>query len=198
MADEKYRALLSELPSIAKAVNQFSAEATQVIALQSVLATFGLPTSSIQAEGEKPPQHPSTGNKLARKSGPTKTKAASGTKKKASASKLQTVKDLDLWPKGEKSLSDYLAEKRPKGQPEEVAVIVYYLKNILNIASVSQDHVFTCFKALRELRIPGNTSQTLRNTASRHTWIDVSDMEDIHLTPAGENYVEHELPPEQS
>ena len=103
------------------------------------------------------------------------------------------IKDLNLLPAGKDSLRDFYAKKGPATAMEQTAVFVYYLKRILEAASVGVNHVYTCYKAVGE-RVPGALKQNVADTSSRKGYIDTKNFDDIQLTIAGENFVEHELP----
>lgn len=193
MPDDKFQALLAELPSIAKVVNTFSSETTQVIALESLLSAFGVTSATTSSSPRKRSKTPKAPKELKEESKRERQSARSTSRRKEVA-KLKVISDLNLHPEGKRSLSDFLKEKHPKKQPEQIAVIVYYLKSVLDLEKVSASHIYTCFKVTKELRIPGNTLQSLRNTSGREGWIDTSSMEEILLTAPGENYVEHDLP----
>ena len=68
----------------------------------------------------------------------------------------QIVKDLDLsGRKNKNSLKEFYKEKLPVSNLERNAVFVYYLKKIGSTPSVSENHVYTCYKDVDE-RTPGN------------------------------------------
>lgn len=114
-------------------------------------------------------------------------------KKSKSRNSITLVKDLNLKPKGKKSFSSVVEEKKPNSNSEKCTLAVYYLKHEASIDPISVSHVYTCFKS-EKWRIPSDFSNALAITASRHGWLDTKDMESIQLTTHGENLVEHDLP----
>lgn len=122
-----------------------------------------------------------------------KTKAVSNSGRAKKKESYSIVKDLDLvCGGGEKGLEAFLKTKNPMNDLERNAVFLYYLKKIANVATVSADHIFTCYKHVGR-PVPA-LAQSLRNTSSRKGWIDTSSISDIKTTIPGENYVEHKLP----
>ena len=103
------------------------------------------------------------------------------------------VKDLQLSPKGKKSLRDFFAEKEPQTAMEMNTVFVFYLKKEISIDEVTVDHIYTCYKDT-STKVPGALTQSLKDTAHRKGWIDTANTNAISLTTIGENLVEHDLP----
>lgn len=112
--------------------------------------------------------------------------------KKRKPPKMSLVKTLNLIPEGKKSFRDFVEEKNPTSQMEQVTVSVYYLKKILDLENVTADYVYTCLDHA-DLRIPNDLPQIIRNTASRKGWVETGE-DDILLTTMGKNHVEHDLP----
>ncbi|HEX3600005.1 MAG TPA: hypothetical protein VHU84_07665 [Lacipirellulaceae bacterium] len=107
---------------------------------------------------------------------------------------MSIVKELDLRPEGHFSLRDFYAGLNPETQTKQVAVFIYYLKHKAAVEKVSANHVFTCYKEVSG-KSPGDLPQIIRNTASKHGWVDCTDAEDIKITNRGEALVEHDLVP---
>lgn len=123
-------------------------------------------------------------------------KKASGAKGKVKGkakASLALVKDLNLKPKGKKSLDQFVEGKKPSSHYKKCTVSVYYLKHELSLSAITESHVYTCFKHMK-WRIPANLSNTLAYTSSHHGWLDTSNLQDIKVTTMGENLVEHDLP----
>lgn len=141
---------------------------------------------------------PPTANEDKNPSGITKKskKRVSGAKGKAKVKtkpSLAIVKDLNLKPKGKKSLDEFAEIKKPSSHYEKCTVSAYYLKHELVLSAITESHVYTCFKHMK-WRVPANLSNALAYTASRHGWLDTSNLQDIKVTTMGENQVEHDLP----
>lgn len=124
--------------------------------------------------------------------GPTRRKRGEGANRDRNAG-LAILKTLDLHPEGKASLKAYVAEKKPKTQEEHIAVYIYYLKNVLELADVGFSHIFTCFKESGE-RMPADLQQSCRNAASKKGWIDTANADDLKHTTRGDNFVEKDLP----
>jgi hypothetical protein len=114
-------------------------------------------------------------------------------KAKPSTAHPSVVKDLNVRPSNKKSFKDFAAEKNPTSNDMRNSLAIFYLRRYLGIQKISFNHVYTCYKAA-DWRVPANILNSLRQTSSRHGWIDPSDKDDIQLTPLGENLVEHDLP----
>jgi len=104
----------------------------------------------------------------------------------------QIVKDLILTAEGdEPSLEALYSEKKPKSNYERNALFCYYLLKIKEIKPIGINHIYTCYKQLKQ-RV-GTLSVSLSET-SRRGWLDTSNMSDIKLALRGENFVEYDLP----
>lgn len=101
--------------------------------------------------------------------------------------------DLDLNPQDGISLRAFIDSKNPAMAQEINTAIVFYLQKNLTIAAITTDHVYTCYKSAGK-KVPTALVQSLKDTMRHKGWIDASDLTKIHLTTAGENLVEHELP----
>ncbi len=203
MAHEDLDALLSRMDAIAKAVNAFSSEAVQKEAFAAMVAAFEGKRHSAQhasAANERPenqrPEPPGIGvaeiesqTKSAEKV--TKTKRSS----KESRTEWKMVKDLDLRPAGKPSFEEFAEEKKPSSNEDKYVLVVYYLTETLGLSPVTIHQVGTVFRLMKTWKEPTDLAAGLRVTASRKVTLDTSDYEDIKLTPAGRNLVDHDLPP---
>lgn len=72
-------------------------------------------------------------------------------------------------------------------------VSMYYLATERGMDKLTTDHVNTCFRDQKWPR-PSDLANALQVIASRDMLLDTSSMQDIRLTPKGEDYVEHKLP----
>lgn len=118
---------------------------------------------------------------------------ANGKAKNRIKAPLSMSRDLNLKPKGKKSLDDFMDEKKPNSIYEKCTVAAYYLKHELGLPDVSASHIYTCFKHMK-WRVPANLPNSLAYTASRYGWLDTSDREKINVSTMGENLIEHDLP----
>lgn len=189
MSDTTLRDLLEAMPSIAKVVNTFTSDAVQQKAFAVLMHALGV-ESEIE-KSEKPPGQ-KTKTKRATKRPALTEKGRKSRKAQAGPPKFKS--DLNLRPKGKKSLKDFAAEKKPKSNEERFAVMVYYLEKTLQEKAIDRDHIYTCFKELGGVKFPLQIDAVLRNSARRKGWIDTSNSSDLKITTRGENFVEHDLP----
>jgi len=105
------------------------------------------------------------------------------------------VKELNLRPPDKQHLRDFFSEKKPGSQRQQITVIVYYLQRIIEVQSIGANHVFTGMKEVG-MRIPPDISQVMRSIASDKGWLNTANKDDVKMAVAGDNFVEHDLPPE--
>jgi hypothetical protein len=193
---DSYERLKAELPKIAKAVNEFTSEQVQQEAFRALLralagdAAASPNPAEAPADGEEPKrlQKRGTGAKGAKASAAV---ARSGGRLKVTVPTLD--KTLDLRPKGAKSFVDFADEMKPANGNEKNLVAVYYLERIAGMANVNVNQIYTCYRDV-PWRVPNNLRNALAVTASTKAWINTADMDDIKVTPSGENIVVHDLP----
>ena len=125
-----------------------------------------------------------------------KAKAKTKTKpKKSSDSSGTLLKDLNLMGDDSlESLRDFCGKYKVKTNLERTLVFVYYLQHKKSIAEININHIFTCYRNIDGLKIPGHLKQNLQDTSSKKGWLVTSNMEDITVPVTGVNYIEHDLP----
>lgn len=189
-------ALLSRMPDIAKAVSAFP-EGVQQSAFDALIAAAGAGTSSsgssTKTETAKEPRRRSGGRKRA---GGGNDDAEAAKKHRRSSGSPSVIRELDLAPSGKTSLKDFVAAKQPKTQHDYNVASVYYFAEELGISAVTLNHVFTAYKDMR-WREPASLANSLSLTSARKRFLDTSNLDDIRLTPAGRNHVQHDLPPKK-
>ena len=115
----------------------------------------------------------------------TKTKATSkGT--------LSLVNTLNLNPSNEKSLKDFFSQFLSKTFFEKNLLFIYYLERLLHVDGIGINHIYTCYKNAGE-KVPGNLYQSLVDTKNQKGWIESKEINNLRITIAGENYVEHDF-----
>jgi hypothetical protein len=83
-------------------------------------------------------------------------KRPSKSRKKNNNKQPQLIKNLDLSGGSiNKSLRDFVAEKKPTTNIERTTVFVYYLQNTLQLTEITIDHIFSCYKDIG-VRLPQN------------------------------------------
>ena len=125
--------------------------------------------------------------------------AKSKSKRKTSSYKppnMTIVNDLNLHPENKTPFRSFYEDKSPQTQEQALVVAVYYLCNLLGLNGITPHHVFTCFKNVGR-KTPNNLPQAIRDLAKRKAWVDTSEKGNIKITNAGENAVEHDLPPKK-
>ncbi len=139
---------------------------------------------------KEPPRRRSTPKKR-EKSDETKGRSA----RKATGSSGALKKDLDLSGKGsKKSLREFYDEYSAKTNLERNLIFIYYLQNIKSEKEIGIDHVFTCYRSIPKLRVPGNLKQSLYDTSSKG-WIEIKSVDDdIAISVNGLNHIEHDIP----
>ena len=131
---------------------------------------------------------------------PEKT-AAQPTAPETPAAKMATpvptyarIKGLDLGATGEhSSLVEFMDAKLPITNEERNLVFLYYLQHVINLKSISMDHVYTCYREVN-IRAPLNLEHSLSTTANQKGWINLDDSGQMAVTSEGKNYVEKQLP----
>lgn len=126
---------------------------------------------------------------------PVNSTAKKTTKKKASSESTgKLVKELDLSGKGGKqSLRDYYGQYKEKTNLERNLVFSYYLENELSMDSIGLDEIFTCYRNIQNLKVPGNLKQSLYDTSAKG-WIEITSIDSgITVPVSGLNHIEHDL-----
>lgn len=179
--NDSFNRLMEALPRIAETVKQLP-EALQLQAFQALLEEF---------RGSQPRRHPAKQAKASEVPTAPSKETRKPKRKRTRGPKIR--KDLDLRPKGKTSLAEFAASKAPKNNDDKNVVSVYYLRRMARTEIVGMDHVFTCYREM-SWREPTDLANSLAYTASRKGFLNTSTLEDIKLTPAGRNHVEHDLP----
>ena len=105
---------------------------------------------------------------------------------------MNFVNDLDLHPTDKQSLKDFMAEKKPAKQWQQITLCVYYLCRVLEMTGITPHYVYTCLKDINA-KVPKDLPQYIRTVANRKGHIDASNGDDLKITQPGINYVEHEM-----
>jgi hypothetical protein len=192
------------MDAIAKAVGSFDSEAVQRDVFSALIGAFesrhhvvkevplqATVKSSAGADLDEEAKVPVNGSDEKKISKASKTKKAS----KGSTAEWRMVKDLDLHPPGKKSFEEFILDKQPISNEDKYAVVVYYLSVILEVQAVTIHQIGTMFRLTKTWKEPTALASGLRAAASRKGTIDTKSYEDIKITPAGRNFVEHDLPP---
>jgi hypothetical protein len=112
--------------------------------------------------------------------------------KGARTPKISNDLDLSGGKKGQ-SLRDFFSQYETSSNLERNLVFVYYLKQIAGIEPVTIDHIFTCYRNIKDLKVPVQLQQSLIDTRTHKGWIDPASLDDIKLNVPGINYLEHDM-----
>lgn len=103
----------------------------------------------------------------------------------------QMVSTLDLSPEGKESLAAFMSRhKYRKSSSQQNLLFVYYLKQVLQLPNVTQDHVYTCYRELGA-KLPNDLYHSLSDNISKNRWL--MNISDLTLTTKGLNFVEHDM-----
>lgn len=188
-------ALLAKMPQIAEAVSKFP-EKVQQQAFDALMAEATGGSRSGRREESSGKEQSSLPGRTSSARKRNANGEAEVAKRRRRAGSPTELRDLDLAPKGKKSLKDFVQEKQPKSQDDMNAVSVYYLIEVIKVGPVTPNHVYTCYREAK-VRTPTNLPNSLALTASRKGYLDTADTDDIAITPRGRNYVEYDLPPKR-
>ena len=119
-------------------------------------------------------------------------KKSKRSKKGARIPKISSDLDLSGGKKGQ-SLRDFFSQYAPSSNFERNLVFVYYLKQVAGIEQITIDHVFTCYRNIKSVKVPGHLEQSLIDTRVHKGWIDTASLDDIKLNVPGINYLEHDM-----
>lgn len=115
---------------------------------------------------------------------------AKGAKTK-SGNEPSFLRDLDLAPKGEVSLEEFMKGYQYRNSSPQLNVLfVYYLKQVRKIEEINQDHIYTCYRSLG-VKLPKSIYHTLADTISKNRWL--INISNLSLTSEGLNVVEHKM-----
>lgn len=124
---------------------------------------------------------------------PSPKPAQSGSRSKAKRVGKEEPKllpDLDLTQGSLGRLKEFHAKFSPKSNFEHNLIFVYYLKDSLSLEDVSEDHLFTCYRAV-QVKVPGALRQSILDTKAKG-WLAVEGSL-IRLTTVGRNHLEFDL-----
>ena len=125
---------------------------------------------------------------------PAKATATNGGSKPKPKSRdtLTLLKDLDLSKGKNGRLKDFYAKYETKTFYERNLVFAYFLQHEAEISGITENHIFTCYRDVNA-KLPGAFHQSLVDTDRRAGWIDSADVNNITVSIAGINHLEHDL-----
>lgn len=124
-------------------------------------------------------------------SGPGQPSKARAAANDSLSSQPKIVSGLNLNPSGKESLSAFMnRHKYRKSSSQHNLLFVYYLKQVLKLPNINQDHVYTCYRALGA-KLPNDLYHSLSDNISKNRWL--MNISDLNLTAKGLNFVEHDM-----
>lgn len=203
MSTEDLDKLLERMPKIAEAVNAFDSETVQQEAFISLIAAFSGKTirtlaAALPEIDQVSHASPESVETVAPETPEQKSNSSPARKGRKKANSLKADwtlnKDLDLHPPGKISFEAFAAEKQPKSNQDKYAVVVYYLEEILEFSPITRNEVGTIFRRMPGWKEASDVGSALRVTQSRKSTVNCTELDDIKITAAGRNFVEHKLP----
>lgn len=210
---DQFDRLLSEMHRVSKAVNGFTSEKAQLVALRALMHAAGItdasgnvPAATQPALSVVTPLVTEHGPQTHDMSGPDESDASSDAatdaksngrkspRKGANGKKIYPrVKDINFRPEGKPSLRAFFAELEPKNFHEKNMVFVYYLEQHLGIEEVTLGHVLAAYDEIPE-KSPTDPENSLRKTAHMTRGLDTASLKAIKTTHAGRNMIEFDMP----
>jgi hypothetical protein len=184
---ERYQKIKEELAVIAKTLEAFPDSLKEKV-FDVLMSAYSGQTAEVvkQVDGPKvsgnlPPS-------------PPKSKASKPSPKKSESYHLD--KNLNLRGDGKKvpSFSDFIGQKKPKSSADFNAVAVYYLSKHSSIASVTLDHIYTCYAEAKR-KPAGFFKQSIIDTKNKQGFLDLDEAGVVSIPHRGVMHVEHDLPP---
>lgn len=105
---------------------------------------------------------------------------------------IALVPDLNFRPDGHAPLRDFFSEKKPDNDMEHIVVVLFYLQKKMGLSKIGLGHIRTALNDVGK-SIPLDMRQTLRNMRNRKAWVKYTDLDDITIATAGENFVLHDM-----
>lgn len=197
-----YDRLLSEMPRIADAANQFMSEENQRAAFDALVRAIGMhvpPRASDEPNLSVVPPLPEDASAASVREDSGQEQAAAKqrrARKPAAKKSWSRVKDINFRPAGKTSLRDYAIAKCPASNNERNLVAVHYLETVLEISSIEVGHVLAAYSECgwKVPANPDNPDNSLMVTASQKDWLDTSSMKAIRTRLKGQNHIEFDMP----
>lgn len=199
MSDDQLSKLLDEMPRIAEAVNGFASADVQREAFDVLIkaALRQLPQESqpLNADENEPSEHsqPVRAKQKATRSKAGTKRGSTKSSKKGKLTAPPVDASLDIKPANGISLPDFADQKKPNNMQNQSMVIIYWLRHHTDCAKVGISQIYTCYKQMG-WKAPPNLRKQLHDISFKKSWLDTSDVEDVSLTIAGEQHVDHDLP----
>ncbi|MBC6697171.1 hypothetical protein [Hymenobacter sp. BT190] len=101
---------------------------------------------------------------------------------------------MDLYPKDKVILSDFFQQHKSLSAYDRNLIFTYYMQEILKHDEISVDHIFTCYRTLKDLipKTPEALVQSLSETINVKGYL-IKEGNNYKLTTAGINHLEQKL-----
>jgi hypothetical protein len=201
---EAFDQALDAMPRIAAAVNSFTSESTQRLALDALLRLAGLADGPRGADGAAgpgltvvPPLEEDEAEHGGRRevAGGASAKQEGGRPRRArkAAVKSWRPRDIDFRSAGGATLRQFAEEKAPGTFYEKNVVILFFLEETLGTSPIDPSHILAGYQHCG-WKAPKDPENSLCKTKSEKGWLDTSDVNNIRLTHAGREFVQYDLP----
>lgn len=196
MTEDLLDRMLEAMPKIAEVVNSFENPDVQVRAFDALMRPFGSITTDPVPDPAEPPtgEAGGAGSDDVRVPKPRRVgtaKSNGGTPRKAAKTAWSPTKDLNFWPTGKKSITDFAAEKQPSTNPERSTALLYWFQEIAE--NVNPGDILAGYRECN-WALPNNIANQLEVTASTKGWLISKNKTDLQLTPSGDNQVRINMP----
>jgi len=101
--------------------------------------------------------------------------------------------DLGLEENQPQDLRDFYAEKSPKAQHDQIAVLMYWFQSNTARHQMSRDEIFTAFRTV-DAKVPAKIGSVISNMTSKFQWATAEGSGMYKLTHVGEDHVKFNLP----
>lgn len=112
-------------------------------------------------------------------------------KSKTTSKDLTYLTDYDFRPSGVEGIKEFYEKYKSTSNMENNLIFAYYFQEKRNEKEMSIDLIYSAYRHVG-LKIP-SFPQSLIDTKARKGWIDTSNMQEIKVTRAGINFIEHEI-----
>lgn len=122
-----------------------------------------------------------------------------GGRKRAASKAKETYKiaKLNMDEAKREEFRSFFSTKDPKGQNDQTLVIMYGLKTMASVQTPTKDEIFSGFRLLPDVKVPGKISSVLGNLVGGGFVTNVA-LGTYELTHVGEDRVKLELPQKNS
>lgn len=121
--------------------------------------------------------------------------APQGAAPKTNLKQASSIKTLDLTKGPGGRLRDFYDQFEVKTNLERNLIFIYFLQHKMGIEQgITQNHVFTCYRDIPGIKVPGALRQSLLDTDKDRDWIDAANADNLKVHVHGLNHLEHDMP----